>query len=161
MKQFVRKAALLLPACLLLLLSCTSTISVAADTTGSGACGSAANSPTDQVLQGVTQANDGGTTDCQGSGVTNIVQAVVTILSYIVGVISVIMIIIAGLRYMTAGGDSNRISSAKNTLMYALIGLAIAALAQFFVHAVLNTATGAEPCASNSSIAASSPQCQG
>jgi cytochrome bd-type quinol oxidase subunit 2 len=70
---------------------------------------------------------------------------IVNIFSVIVGVVAVIMIIVGGFRYITSGGDSNNISSAKNTIIYAIIGLVIVALAQFIVQFVLNkvTANGA------------------
>jgi cytochrome bd-type quinol oxidase subunit 2 len=78
--------------------------------------------------------------------VTNIVKAIVNILSFIVGITGVIMVVVAGFKYITSSGDSNNISSAKNTLLYALVGLAIAALAQFIVHFTLNSAaSGACP----------------
>jgi uncharacterized membrane protein YuzA (DUF378 family) len=56
----------------------------------------------------------------------------------IVGMAAVIMIIVAGLKFVTANGDSSRVASARNTLIYALIGIAIAALAQVLVHFVLS-----------------------
>ena len=77
------------------------------------------------------------------SGVSSIIKAVVSILSYIVGVAAVFMVILAGFKYVTSSGDSGRISSAKSTLVYALVGLAIAALAQVLVHLVLTDATKA------------------
>jgi hypothetical protein len=48
------------------------------------------------------------------------------------------MIIIGGFRYITAGGDSNNVSAAKNTIIYAIIGLVIVAFAQIIVQFVLN-----------------------
>ena len=50
------------------------------------------------------------------------------------------MIIVGGLRYITSGGESSNISGAKTTIIYALVGLVIVALAQFIVHFVLNKA---------------------
>lgn len=63
---------------------------------------------------------------------------IVNILSIVAGIIAVIMIIIAGIRYITSGGDSNAVGGAKTALIYALIGIAIAALAQVLVHFVLS-----------------------
>jgi hypothetical protein len=51
------------------------------------------------------------------------------------------MIIWGGLRYITSGGDSAKITSAKNTIIYALIGLVVVALAQFIVKFVLAKVT--------------------
>lgn len=69
--------------------------------------------------------------------VNNIISTVINIFSLVVGVVSVIMIIIGGLKYITSGGESNNVTSAKNTIMYALIGLVIVALAQIIVRFVL------------------------
>jgi hypothetical protein len=72
---------------------------------------------------------------------TNIITTVVNIISIIVGVVAVIMIIWGGLKYITSGGESGKITSAKNTIIYALIGLVVVALAQFIVRFVLSKAT--------------------
>ena len=70
-----------------------------------------------------------------------IITTVINIFSLIVGVISVIMIIIGGLKYITSGGDSGNVTSAKNTILYAVIGLVIVALAQIIVRYVLAQVT--------------------
>ena len=57
---------------------------------------------------------------------------------YVILIAAVIMIIWGGFRYVTSGGDSNKVSSAKNTIIYAVIGLIIVALAQFIVKFVLD-----------------------
>ncbi|HSX27579.1 MAG TPA: pilin [Patescibacteria group bacterium] len=77
--------------------------------------------------------DDSGTT----TTVNNIVKLVINIFSLIVGVISVIMIIIGGLKYITSGGESANVTGAKNTILYAVIGLVVVALAQFIVRFVL------------------------
>lgn len=77
-----------------------------------------------------------------GTQANNIVATVINIFSVVVGVVSVIMIIYGGFRYITSGGESGNISSAKNTILYAIIGLVIVALAQFIVKFVLAKATG-------------------
>jgi Type IV secretion system pilin len=56
-------------------------------------------------------------------------------------VAAVIAIIISGLRYVTSAGDSNSINGAKNTILYAVIGLVIVAMAQIIVKFVLGKAT--------------------
>lgn len=57
----------------------------------------------------------------------------------IVGALSVIMLIWGGIRYIISGGDSKKITDAKNTILYAIIGLIIAVLAYAIVRFVLNT----------------------
>jgi hypothetical protein len=63
---------------------------------------------------------------------------------FAVGIISVIMLIWGGLRYVVSGGDSKKVTDAKNTILYAIIGLIIAILAFAIVNFVIN-AIGTEP----------------
>lgn len=71
----------------------------------------------------------------------NIVKAVLRILSVIAGITSVIMIMISGYKYLTSGGDSGKVSSAKNTLVYAIIGIIVVAFSQFIAQFVIKQAT--------------------
>ena len=85
--------------------------------------------------------------DCNNStGNTSNLQSLLTNIvkyfSIIVGVIAVIMIIVGGFKYITSGGDSSNVSAAKNTIIYAIVGLVIVALAQLIVHFVLNQTAG-------------------
>jgi Type IV secretion system pilin len=75
------------------------------------------------------------------SKIENVIKTVINILSAIVGAVSVIMIIIGGFKYVTSNGDSNSVSSAKNTIIYALVGLIIVAFAQVIVQFVLERST--------------------
>lgn len=75
--------------------------------------------------------------------VNGLITLIINIFSIVVGVVAVIMIIIGGLKYITSSGDSNNITSAKNTILYAIIGLVVVALAQFIVKFVLNKAVTA------------------
>ena len=81
---------------------------------------------------------DGTCTTSSGLTVMGVVKTIVSVLSWVIGVVAVIMVMISGFKYITSGGDSNGVSSAKNTLIYAIVGLIIVALAQFLVHFVLN-----------------------
>ena len=87
----------------------------------------------DQPNSGAGCAN----TDEAGSSVQKVASDVINLLSWVVGVISVIMIIVGGFRYITSGGASDKVTGAKNTIIYAIIGLIIVALAQFIVNFVL------------------------
>lgn len=94
-----------------------------------------------KLCNGASLVAPGGSGDCSadqgGTKITVIVNQVVNIFSWIVGVVSVIMIIYGGFRYITSGGDSNGVTAAKNTILYAIIGLVIVALAQVIVKFVL------------------------
>lgn len=70
----------------------------------------------------------------------NTLGNIINIISIIVGVIAVIMIIVGGFRYITSGGTAEKVTAAKNTILYGLIGLIIVALAQIIVKFVLNQA---------------------
>lgn len=86
--------------------------------------------------------------DCSGAGgeatgqLSDLVRTVINLLSAIVGIVAVIMIIVGGLRYITSGGNDANVTSAKNTILYAIIGLIIVALAQVLVRFTLNTLSG-------------------
>lgn len=77
--------------------------------------------------------------DCksQGAGINGMIKATLQILSLVVGIAAVIMIILSGFKYITSGGDASKIASAKNTLIYAIVGLVVVALAQTIVYFVL------------------------
>lgn len=95
-----------------------------------------AESAKDAVCSGLNA--NAGDTECKSDvSLSSIVSTLINIFSVIIGIVAVIMIIVAGFRYVTAGGDSGNITSAKNTLMYAIIGLVIAALSQAIVRFVL------------------------
>jgi heme/copper-type cytochrome/quinol oxidase subunit 2 len=85
---------------------------------------------------------DTSTSDCSTSDATekvnNLIRTIFNLLSAIVGIVAVIMIIFGGLRYITSGGNDTSVTGAKNTILYAIIGLIIVALAQVLVRFTLN-----------------------
>ena len=96
------------------------------------------SAPKDDACEGV--ALTGGSCD-QGDAKGKVDKAVAVAIdtfSWIVGVASVIMIIVGGFKYVTSSGDSNSVNSAKNTILYAVVGLVVIALAQVIVRFVLN-----------------------
>ncbi len=104
----------------------------------------AADSTSGSVCEGIGLAS-GADGDCTTEGdspsVNKIITTAVTILSFIAGAAGVIMIIIGSFKYITSGGDSGKVGNAKTTILYALIGLVIAVLAQMLVRFVLRQAT--------------------
>jgi hypothetical protein len=83
--------------------------------------------------------------DCSTSDATekinNLIHTIVNLLSAIVGIVAVVMIIVGGLRYITSGGNDASVTGAKNTILYAIIGLIIVALAQILVRFTLSKVT--------------------
>jgi|JI10StandDraft_1071094.scaffolds.fasta_scaffold29100_6 hypothetical protein len=100
--------------------------------------GSGLNGTIDGTCSPDTSALDGNNGD-----LTDTFKFIINVFSVIVGVIAVIMIIWGGLKYITSGGDSGKVTSAKNTIIYAIIGLIIVALAQFIIQFVLKKASDA------------------
>ena len=89
-----------------------------------------------------TQLNLNATGDCkvdedEANRVNQTLERVVRIFQIVVGIISVMMIIFGGLKYITSGGETNGVKAAKNTILYAVIGLVIVAIAESIVQFVL------------------------
>ncbi len=72
-------------------------------------------------------------------GNAGIFQTVVNVLLFLIGAVSVIMIIYGGIRYVTSGGDQGAITSAKNTILFAVVGLIVAILAYAIIRFVVSS----------------------
>lgn len=72
-------------------------------------------------------------------GDTGVFSTISSVLLFIVGAIAVIMIVIGGLRYVISGGDATQVQAAKNTILYALVGIIIAILAYAAVNFVIGS----------------------
>lgn len=94
----------------------------------------------DVACRGTQLNEDTAPADCPDTGgrINGLVRTAINIFSVVIGFIAVVMIIISGLRYITSAGDSNAVNGAKNTLLYAVVGLVIVALAQVIVRFVLS-----------------------
>ncbi len=92
-------------------------------------------SPAGEIKQGVTDVGGG----AEGDDIGADIQTIVNMLLYILGAIAVVMIVIGGIRYTTSNGEASQITSAKNTIMYSVVGLVIAILA----YAIVNWVVGA------------------
>ncbi len=77
-------------------------------------------------------------------GGTGIFKQITNTILYIVGVIAVIMLIIGGIKYVISGGDAKKVPDAKNTILYAIIGLVIAFLAFAIVNFVISALPSSE-----------------
>lgn len=73
-----------------------------------------------------------------GDDITSLVANIINTLLFLSGIIAVIFIIIGGVRYTIAQGDSGQLASAKNTIMYAVIGLVVAMAAFAIVNFVIS-----------------------
>lgn len=82
----------------------------------------------DKCLDGQGQSTD---------AVSLMIKSIINLLIYIAGIIAVIIIVVAGLRYVTSNGDSGATSKARNEIIYAVVGLVIAIMAYVLVNFIL------------------------
>ena len=95
------------------------------------------------VVRATDMTLSGGVSSSQADDVPqdlagDVFKNVVNILLFIIGAVSVIMLIYGGIRYTTSGGNANSVTAAKNTIMYSIIGLVVAILAFAVVQFVVN-----------------------
>jgi len=87
--------------------------------------------PQDEIGKGLKEVNTGGD-DLGGN-----IQTIVNMLLFILGAIAVVMIVIGGIKYTTSNGDSAAVTSAKNTILYSVVGLIVAIMAYAIVNFVV------------------------
>lgn len=95
----------------------------------------------DAACTGAQCAKDGADkVDTGGGGTTldSALKTVVNILLFFIGAVAVIMIVIGGIKYTTSNGDQNQLTSAKNTILYAVVGLVVAIMAYAIVQFVID-----------------------
>ena len=86
----------------------------------------------DNVQQGVENVNPGAETDLMG-----VVRVIINVTLGLIGMTAVVMIIMGGFRYTSSQGDQAKVTSAKNTIIYGVVGLIVALLAFAIVNFVL------------------------
>jgi energy-converting hydrogenase Eha subunit B len=135
--KFVNKLAVSLSLLLLMLFPVmTPAAASAAEVKGSLCSGSNLKVTSDPGSGACDNIND--STNGAEHQANALIKSIVNILSSIVGVLAVIMLIFAGFRYVTSAGNTETIGKAKNTILFAIIGLVIVAFAQLIVHFVLS-----------------------
>jgi len=93
----------------------------------------------DQGLQDGANASKGEEQPPELFAEGGVFQTITNVLLFIIGAISVIMLIIGGIRYVVSGGDSSAVTSAKNTILYAVVGIVVAILAYALVNFVVTS----------------------
>ena len=91
-----------------------------------------------QVSEGINTAT---TSEMKGKSIDGdkgLIKTVVNVLLWAVGILSVIMIIFSGFRYITSAGDASKTKSAQSTLIYSVVGLIVAIMAYAIVNMVIN-----------------------
>lgn len=98
-----------------------------------------ANAAFDQGLSDGASSSKGKDQQANLFGPDGIFKTITNVLLYIIGAISVIMLIIGGIRYTVSNGDTAAVTSAKNTILYAVIGIVVAILAYALVNFVITS----------------------
>ena len=109
-----------------------SAISVASLSTNVSA--QAANSV---VKKGITTATTADMKNKSIAGEGGLISILINFLLWAVGILSVVMIIFSGFRYITSAGDAAKTKSAQTALTYSIVGLIVAVLAWVIVRMVL------------------------
>lgn len=99
--------------------------------------GSTASAACSGAIDCATQGSHAAQTGDTPSNLSAMIKRVVNILLFVLGAVAVIVIIIGGIRYVVSGGDTGAMTGAKNTILYAVIGLVVAILAYAIVNFVL------------------------
>ena len=97
-----------------------------------------AQSPAEQIRQGSDKV--GG--DQSQPKLEEGLKTITNVLLFVLGAIAVIMIIVGGIRYATSNGDASSTKGAKDTILYAVVGLVVAILAYAIVNFVLSAFAG-------------------
>lgn len=106
----------------------------------------AENEFTKEACSGITDQDQKQALGCNDGGkqVPNVAINLIKVVIGIIGVVTVVMIIVAGQRYITAQGDPGQLQQAKNMILYSIIGLVVAILAFAIVVFVENTVSNAK-----------------
>ena len=76
-------------------------------------------------------------TEVKDKDVTKTLKNGINLAIGVIGFIAVVIIIYGGFMYTTSAGDSNKVTKAKNAIMYGIIGLVVAMLAFAIVNFVI------------------------
>jgi hypothetical protein len=108
---------------------------------GGSVYASSTSAAKNQVCAGV-KGQAGSSCGTGNVDINKVLKGILNLLSVIAGIAAVIMIVISGMKYITSGGEAQAVTSAKRSLIYAIVGLIVVALAQVIVHFVLANTAG-------------------
>lgn len=104
----------------------------------------AAVNPFDGVCTQTQNSGAGSSAACNAptgdpiAGDNGVLVSITNILATVAGIVATIFVIWGGFKYITANGDSSQISTAKKTIIYALVGAIVALLARPLINLVLS-----------------------
>lgn len=92
------------------------------------------------VFDGCGNGGNGNAAVCKAAGTDNATSMTTNIINtmlFILGILTVIMIIFGGIRYVTSAGDASKVKAAKDTVLYSVVGLVVAILSYAIVNFVV------------------------
>ena len=89
------------------------------------------------VTRGINDARGDGVPTNLTNGDSSLVRKIINIMLYFIGILA-----FGGFRYVVSSGNKDAVTSAKNTILYAIIGLLVALFAYAIIQFVLNTVVG-------------------
>ncbi len=104
---------------------------------GFGAAVASGQSASAVDVWGACSGNSSAVCNSTGDQADVLIKNVINGILFVLGMIAVIMIVIGGIRYTTSNGDSGQVKSAKDTILYAVVGLVVAILAFAIVNFVV------------------------
>ena len=90
------------------------------------------------IQSGIDAAGVGGDLSAGVVTIESLMELTLNILTTLVGALAVMYIVIAAIKYIISGGDEKKVANAKNTLLYAIVGLVVAIAARLIIGLVLN-----------------------
>ncbi|MDO8336596.1 MAG: hypothetical protein Q7T74_07550 [Candidatus Saccharibacteria bacterium] len=87
---------------------------------------------------GACSGNNSAPCAATGDDIATIIGSVISLLLFLAGAIAALVIVVGGIRYITSDGDAGAASKAKNTIIYALVGLVIAIMSYSIVNFVIS-----------------------
>ena len=91
-----------------------------------------------EAQKGVREIGGTGSSN-NANAFSNFIESIINLLLFVIGAVAVIMIIIGGIRYVTSNGDASQTKAARDTILYAIVGLVVAIMAYAIVNFVLNS----------------------
>ena len=137
MKQILNKIMLTFAAVPVLALVASAMIAPAPAFAASGDCKDGNIGKTG--LEGSAECAKGSGQSDSLTGDAGVFQTVTNVLLFIIGAIAVIMLVVGGIRYTISGGNQEQITAAKNTILYAIVGIVVAILAYAAVRFVIGS----------------------
>ena len=89
------------------------------------------------VKKGIKTATTADMENKSIAGEGGLISILINFLLWTVGILSVVMIIFSGFRYITSAGDAAKTKSAQTALTYSIVGLIVAVLAWVIVKMIL------------------------